>query len=76
MRVPVLIRLSVLLLLLTAVFGVPAKAISAPFCLLVGQECVSCGWGCEELCTYYECDDGSQRVSCGSCNCIEECVVP
>jgi hypothetical protein len=78
MRTRILFSLVVLLALLTAALGVPApvRAINPPSCLLVDQQCVSCGRLCEKLCNYYECDDGSQRVFCGSCNCIEQCVVP
>jgi hypothetical protein len=70
------LAVAALLLLTAAVLGLPAgvRAIPPPNCLFVGQECVSCGSGCQELCNDYACDDGSQRMNCGSCNCIQECI--
>jgi hypothetical protein len=75
MRVRRLLSLCGVLLVLAVTLGVPTKALGDPFCLFVDEQCVSCGRGCGKLCDYYECDDGTQRVFCGSCNCIEGCVV-
>jgi|HubBroStandDraft_3_1064219.scaffolds.fasta_scaffold61045_2 hypothetical protein len=77
MRTRALFGLSFLVLILAAAIGLPAPVHAvAPFCLIADQQCVSCGWGCEQLCTYYECDDGSSYVICGGCSCIQQCVVP
>jgi hypothetical protein len=78
MRLRALFGSMIVCLLVATTLGspAPARAIDPPFCLLVGQQCESCGWDCEKLCTYYECDDGSMPVTCGGCNCIEQCVVP
>ena len=66
-----------ILLLLVAAFGLPVQAkVPLPICTQSDQECASCGGGCEMLCTYYDCDDGTTRVNCGSCDCIRQCIVP
>jgi hypothetical protein len=45
-----------------------ARSIPGPTCLWVDQECVPCGWDLAKQCNYYECDDGTERVSCGQCS--------
>jgi hypothetical protein len=77
MRAHRLLGLSALLLLLVGALAVPgpARAINPPGCLFVGQECASCGRDCGKLCNDYQCDDGSSYQTCGSCDCIDQCVV-
>ncbi|MFY9821372.1 MAG: hypothetical protein WAM82_08320 [Thermoanaerobaculia bacterium] len=64
------LRILILLTVLGTTLGAGAKARSTtlPFCLWVDQECVPCGPDLAKKCNYYECDDGSTRVSCTQCS--------
>jgi hypothetical protein len=75
MRMHRWLRWMALLALVSAASLVPGKARATddPTCLILGQECVGCGRGCEKLCTDYACDDGTSYSICGSCDCIRSC---
>jgi hypothetical protein len=64
------LRTFVLLTVLVASIGasMTARSTTLPFCLWVDQQCVPCGPDLAKKCNYYECDDGSQRVSCTQCS--------
>lgn len=61
------LKILVLLTLLVAIASTP-PAESTPFCFFIDQQCVACGPDLAKQCTYYECDDGSTRVSCTQCS--------
>jgi hypothetical protein len=61
-----LVLLTVLVASISA--STTARSTTLPFCLWVDQKCVPCGRDLAKKCNYYECDDGSQRVSCTQCS--------
>ena len=65
-------RLCLMILVLLTLFVAIASnppAESTPFCFIVDlQQCVPCGPDLAKTCIYYECDDGSSRVSCTECS--------
>ncbi|HEX4962092.1 MAG TPA: hypothetical protein VF173_14755 [Thermoanaerobaculia bacterium] len=62
------LRILVLLAVLASVGVSKARTTTLPFCLFIDQECVRCGPDLAKKCTYYECDDGTQRVTCTQCS--------
>jgi hypothetical protein len=75
MRKSTCLRILGLVTVLVTSLGASTKArsIPVPNCLWVDQECVPCSSDLAMKCNYYDCDDGTQRVSCGGCSFF--CVV-
>ena len=64
-RAPFRILFLLAMLAVTVASARPARAL---ICFIIDQHCVRCGPDLAKKCTFYECEDGSQRTSCTQCS--------